>query len=252
MDRHRAALALVLGAGLLGAATANGGVYVTTLPSGADIWVDGTYVGRSPVLVDALSAGHHALTITKTGWVVREVDVEVPPAGVAMSSTALAAGSGPATARTNGLAAFRGIDAGASLLLDDQPVQGDPRRPQSLTPGTHTVVLITPHGRFTRTFTVLSDTTTEVVVRADVPDAGRSGVVAPAADYLPDSCVTVEGGKIVVRYEGHLVVAHLGDATVRFDGVPAVYDGAPETIAGRLYLPLELLKKLTDDPSKSK
>ena len=50
------------------AETATGGTYVTTLPTGADVWFDGTYVGRSPVVVDGLTEGRHALSILKAGW----------------------------------------------------------------------------------------------------------------------------------------------------------------------------------------
>ena len=84
-------------------------------------------------------------------------------------------------------------------------------------------------------------------------DAGvRSAVVAPAEDYLPTDAFQVEGKKIVVRYAGHVVVAHVGDIGVRFDGATVEYGSAPESIGGKLYLPVELLEKLTDDTSKSR
>ena len=49
-----AALGSVLA--LLGVAP-TGGVYVTTLPAGADVWVDGTYLGHSPIVLAAVGAG---------------------------------------------------------------------------------------------------------------------------------------------------------------------------------------------------
>ena len=68
---------------------------------------------------------------------------------------------------------------------------------------------------------------------------------------MPDENFSVEGKKVVIRYAGHLVVGHLGDQQVRFDGATVAYDGAPQSIDGKLYLPLALLEKLTDDVSKS-
>jgi len=86
----------------------SGGVYVTTLPGGADIWIDGTYVGHSPVLVDALLSGHHAITLAKAGWNVQEVDVNISPSAVTMSSTRLV--PGPRAMAGTALARRRGVE----------------------------------------------------------------------------------------------------------------------------------------------
>src|SRR5260370_37931827 len=82
-----AALApLIVSVGLLcggvgAAAPSAGGGYVATVPSGADVWIDGTYCGRSPVLLDALAEGRHMLTPTKAGWNVQERRVDIPGGG---------------------------------------------------------------------------------------------------------------------------------------------------------------------------
>ena len=41
----------------------------------ADVWIDGIYVGRSPLVLDALAAGRHTLGLTKTGWDPQQLDV---------------------------------------------------------------------------------------------------------------------------------------------------------------------------------
>jgi hypothetical protein len=234
------------------AETASGGIYVTTLPAGADVWMDGVYVGHAPVLIDALMAGHHALTITKTGWVVREVDVSVAAGEVAMSSTQLSAGPRALAGSASGNVIVRGIPAGATLTLDSAPFSPASNSPVALPAGPHRIALTTAHGRTTHAFTVLPETTTDVVlVEPHDPDS-RSAVVAPAEDYLPTDAFNLEGKKIVVRYFGHLVVAHVGEFAVRLDGATVAYGSAPETIGGKLYLPVELLEKLTDDTSKSR
>jgi hypothetical protein len=230
----------------------SGAVYVTTLPAGADIWIDGTYVGRAPVLIDALEPGHHALTITKTGWVVQDVDVTVPAGGVAMSSTHLAAGPRAIAGDASGAIVLRGVPADAQLSLDGAPLNPPPGKTVSLPAGTHRITLVTAHGKTTRVITVLPQTTTDIVLREPRSEDARSPVVAPAEDYLPTDNFSVEGKKIVVRYAGHVVVGYLGETQVRIDGASVAYDGAPQSIGGKLYLPLALLEKLTEDMANSK
>ena len=219
----------------------SGAMYVTTLPSAADIWVDGTYVGRAPVLVDALSPGHHALTITKTGWIVRDIDVAVAAGTVAMSSTKLEPeqagrhdGSGSLVVRA---------PAGVPVTVDGIALR-PPAKPMVLPAGPHRISLQTRRGSSTRVVTILPDTMTEAVVQ-EPADESRSPVVAAAEEYLPADDVSIEGKKVVVRYGGHVVVGHLGDNRVRVDGATVDYDATPQTIGGKLFLPLALLEKLT-------
>jgi hypothetical protein len=57
----------------------------------------------------------------------------------------------------------------------------------------------------------------------------------------------LEGKKIIVHYDGHLVIAHFGESGVRYDGRAVSYAGAPAWIGGKLYLPLELLEQLRSE-----
>jgi hypothetical protein len=253
----RLAIVLLAGAVAFGipvvgrAETATGSAYVTTLPSGADIWVDGTYIGRSPVLVDALLPGHHAVTITKTGWVVQEVDVTVGAGTVALSTTRLLAGPKALAGTATGTATIRSAPAGATIAVDGAVIDKAIGRSLSLAAGPHHVALTTPRGKMTIAFVVLPDTATDLVLAEPRSKEAPSAVVAPADDYLPDGSAVVEGKKIVVRYGGHIAVARFGETGVRFDGSVLQFDGAPESIGGRLYLPLALLEKLTTEAAKS-
>jgi len=257
MGRFRAGLAsfalavLAATAGALAEAP-SGAVYVTTLPSGADIWVDGTYVGRAPVLVDALAPGHHELTITKTGWVVQEVDVVVPAGSVAMSSTHLAAGPKALSGNASGTIVLRDVPEGAELALDDLPLPATLGKNLTVEAGPHRLTVTLAHAKLTRLINVLPDTTTEIVLREPRADEAPAAVVAPAEDYLPTDDFSVEGKKVVVRYAGHVVVAYLGETEMRLDGAPIEYYGAPQSIGGKLYLPLALLEKLSEDMANSK
>lgn len=223
-----------------------GGVYVTTLPSSADVWLDGTYIGRSPALIGGLAAGRHAVTVTKSGWAVRELDVVVTADSVALASTRLVAGPRALAGTATGNLILRSVPAGATLELDSAPLNTTPGRAQKLAAGPHHLTVSTTRGKTTLPLDVLPDTTTNVIVAA--PRAGtRSAVVAPAEDYLPTDAFTVSGTKIVIRYAGHVVIARLGDLAVNYDGNAAVYDAAAEQIGGKLYLPLGLLQKLAGD-----
>jgi hypothetical protein len=250
--------AVVWGAAMFAALTAfayaesaTGGAYITTLPSGADIWVDGTYVGHAPVLVDALLAGHHSVTITKAGWVVQEVELTVPAGSVALSSTHLAPGPRTLAGMTTGSAIVRNVPAGATLAIDGAPARVGVGHAFSLPVGPHHIAMTTGHGRMTLAFTVLPDMMTDIVLAEPHTAAAPSAVVAPADDYLPDEAIVVEGKKIVIRYEGHVAVAHFGETGAKLDGATLDLDGAPESIGGRVYLPLALLDKLTGAAAKT-
>ncbi len=238
------------------AETPTGGIYVTTLPASADVWVDGTYVGHSPVLVDGLAAGRHAVTITKTGWTVHEVDVSVDAGAIAMASERLDAAMRPRAAeQETGSLVVRSLPPGATLEVDGTPLAAPPGQPLPLPAGAHRLTLVYAHARTSRTISIVAQTTTAIVLASATPANDGAAppvrsVVAPVEQYLPSDAVVVEGQKIVVRYGGHVVVARLGDPRVRFDEGSVVYAGAAEQIDGKLYLPLDLLEKLSGSASK--
>lgn len=162
------AFACVLFASLLPAVARgevpSGGAYVTTLPAGADIWIDGAYVGRSPVYVDALAGGRHSITVTKTGWSVQEIDLQVTPGKVTLASTKLEAGARRG-GKSNGKLVLRGMPGGAKVILDALPFGGDVLQPIVLPAGTHRVTIETARGTTTRTISIWPDMTTQVVVQ---------------------------------------------------------------------------------------
>jgi len=235
--------------------TATGATYVTTLPTGAEVWCDGTYVGRSPLLVDGLGEGRHALSILKPGWSAQESSVTVLRGTIAMSSTRLAPAKHQtpgADASSVGTLVLRDVPAGANVALDGKPLSAPASKSYALSAGTHDVTLTTAHGHSTRSVIVYPDLTTDVILHESIARRDRSGVVAPAEDYLPTNAFTVDGRRIVIRYGGHVVIARFGEAVYRIDGAPTDFDSAPEAIGGKLYLPLALLEKLSGDVSNAR
>jgi hypothetical protein len=98
---------------------------------------------------------------------------------------------------------------------------------------------------------VLPNTSTDVVLRVDRSTETRSAVVAPADEYIGADAYEIDGNKIVIHADQHLVIAHFGDTSARYDGRSYDLDAAPISIGGKLYLPLGLLEKLADDMSKT-
>ena len=234
-------LAALAACGFLLAIAATGSAYVTSLPSGADVWLDGTYVGRTPLVLDALSAGRHTVSLTKSGWNARQLDIAVETGQTTLSSTRLERARQTSLRPPPGSIAFHG------LVVRGVKVDGVPAKPEAdgtydAASGTHLVTAETPKGPVTRTVTVWPQTRTDVVIIADEPV--RPSVVAPAEDYVPKSAIKIEGERIVIRHGGHEVLARLGETSYRVDGHSVEYDAAPTLIGSRVYLPIDLLTTL--------
>jgi hypothetical protein len=239
MLRRLAALSACV---LLLALIPTGSVYLTTLPSGADVWLDGTYVGHSPLVVDALATGRHTVNLSMAGWQGQQLEVSVVAGQTALSSARLERVSGGKMHALPGSIALHGLVPGA-MHLDGATVEPAKDGTIPAPTGTHELVVRTPRGRITRTVTVWPQTRTDVVLTEDV-ERTKPTVVAPAEDFLPKSAIHVAGERIAIKYGGHTVAGRLGSTSYRVDGHSADYDAAPTLIGPRLYLPLELLTLL--------
>ena len=227
-----------------------GAIYLTTLPSGADTWVDGAYVGRSPVLVDALGFGKHTITAAKTGWASRELHVAVNDENP-VQFVDLQLQPDPNAASVNGtLALHAGIPI-RSVTVDGTAVRLSPSGKIDVAPGQHAISVDTPSGRFDRQVDIYPDTTTNVVVRIGSQSANHAIVVAPAAAYLPVTDVNVDGKRIEIHHNGHTVYGALGDATMRIDGESTTFDTPPAMIGGKLFLPLDLFVRIGAVPLRA-
>ncbi|HTX02127.1 MAG TPA: PEGA domain-containing protein [Candidatus Acidoferrales bacterium] len=223
--------------------TKGGAIYLTTLPSGADTWVDGAYVGHTPVLVDALGLGKHTITAAKTGWESRELHVTVRDQDP-MQFVDMQLDRDPSAAALNGTLALHAGLPIRSVTVDGTPVKLSSAGKLDMAPGQHMIAVETQSGRFERQVDIYPDTTTNVVVRIGSDNANHAIVVAPATNYLPVTDVTVDGKRIAIRHNGHTVSGMLGDATMRIDGEPATFDTPPAMIGGKLFLPLDLFVRI--------
>ena len=230
---------------LLAAIMPFGGIYVTSLPNGADVWIDGSYIGRTPVLIDGLRMGKHAVTVTKAGWRVAEIDEDIA-AGTTIAATLQLSPLNPPLSR--GSLELHGLDAAAKVSFDHQAWRAMEAH-YDLPSGLHHISIKEVHGKFERDVTVYPDQTTHVMFRAQPPET-RSAVVAPLQNYIPASAAKVSGDRLVVKWGGHVVTGKLGDAKFVVDGHPMVYDAPAGMVSGRLYLPLDLIQSITGSKSK--
>ena len=222
-----------------------GGIYVTSLPSGADVWVDGSYVGRTPVLIDGLRSGKHAVTITKSGWRVSELDQDVAAGSIGAATIQLSPIDPP---MSRGSVELHGLDASAKISFDHQAWHA-PEARFDLPSGEHHLSVKETKARFERDITIFPDQTTHVMFRAPSADT-RAAVVAALENYIPASASKIEGERITVKWGGHLVTGKLGDAKFMVDGKAVTYDAPAGMVNGRLYLPLDLIESITGSKSK--
>ncbi|TAM58658.1 PEGA domain-containing protein [bacterium] len=224
-----------------------GAIYISSLPSNADVWLDGTFVGESPILISAVAPGHHVVSVSKAGFTVQDVGVDVGDSGEPlMESVQLVAMT--SAIRQMGSLAIRSDIAGGAIYLDGGAIGRAPLASRRLAAGTHHVEVRVKGAAVARDVEVYPDTETVVVLHA----ASNTGtvVLAPADAYLPDDVFTLLGGKLVIRYAGHKVVGHLDQRDYAVDDLPRHYDAAPTVVGGRLYLPLALLQWLAAESKK--
>ena len=239
-------LSAILGLTGLLAAAPTGALYVTPLPSGADVWIAGTYTGHSPLVLDALAAGRHTVSLTKTGWVPQNLDVSIVAGSTALSSVEMQRAAG--RLRTElGSIAIRGMTV-KSMQIDGLPLAPDKDGFYGVRAGLHEIVAMTTAGKVTRTVTVYPEMRTDVVLRDD--DTQAPAVVAPATDYIPATAIRIDADRIAIKFGGHDVQGHLGSTSYRVDGKAIDFDSAPTLIGTKLYLPLALLTRIAPDKSQ--
>ena len=92
-----------------GQSTSTGSIAVTSSPSGAEIYIDNAYKGITPLTVDGVAAGTHAVRVALAGYSDWSTSVQVGPGSTASASALLAAEAAP-TAKA-GMAPFAVVGA---------------------------------------------------------------------------------------------------------------------------------------------
>jgi hypothetical protein len=84
-----------------------GNLYISTVPGGADIYLDGVYWGKTPGFVQSIPPGLHHLLITKEGYTSYERDISVKASEITM------------------LAGIRLYGTSGSLFVNSVPLNAD-------------------------------------------------------------------------------------------------------------------------------
>jgi len=98
------------------AASGTGSLSVATEPTGAQVYVDGAFIGNSPTKTSGLSAGSHFLTFKMDGYLDLGVGVTITAGQATDYSTSLVSNPAGVNKRTPGFAAVLGILAIACII----------------------------------------------------------------------------------------------------------------------------------------
>lgn len=224
----------------------HGGAFVTTLPLGADVWVDGAFVGSTPSFVDLLSSGKHTIVVTRTGWAAQSATIDVvigqvvPLSLVLVRTTAGSLGS-----RGYGALDIRGSPAGAAVYVDGAKVGVIPAKATKVSAGYHIVSVVgKPDERSTRDVNVYPDTTTTVSITAGQPGGPAGDILEPVSSYIPAEDVTLNGSQVTIKMHGTELRCALGSRTYTLNGKEGLLPMAPTMLGGKLYLPQSLLQHI--------
>jgi hypothetical protein len=224
----------------------HGGAFITTLPLGADIWVDGAYVGRTPAFVDLLAAGKHTIVVTRTGWEAQRATIDVGIGQTTQVSLTLARTSAANASHDVGELDVRGSPAGATVLVDGKKIGVIPAVAPKLAAGYHIVTVIgKPDERSTRDVEVFPDTTTTISITAGEQGGPGNDILEPVSSYIPDQDVAMNGSQITIKFRGFDLHCALGSRAYTLNGKDGLLSIAPALLSGKLYLPQSLLVHLS-------
>lgn len=123
---------------------ATGSIYVTSVPSGASVYVDGTYYGPSPQLASGLTPGYHQVRISLSGFQDWIGNVMVNQGDTTRVSQTLSVTPTPTQVSGTGSLSIQSNPAGASVYLDNEYMGITPLVLYSIAPGSHMVLLTHP------------------------------------------------------------------------------------------------------------
>jgi len=237
------------------APVSSGSAYVSTLPTGCEVWVDGVYAGRSPVLVDLLTPGRHSVTISRAGWMPQLASFDVANGQTVTISVALSASSkfrplGAPSER--GSLAIRGQPIGAAAFVDGVSAGAIPTQPMKVAAGKHVVTIKPKVGPSSaRLVTVYPDTTTVAVfsnvqMNAVAALTSADDVLAPLDTYVPSTSFTTSGNDVSIHFRGVEVQCTIGSRTYSLNGRAGTLTVPPALVQGRIYLPLSLLDRIAN------
>lgn len=185
---------------------------VSSIPSGADILLDGISRGVTPKTISGLEPGEYSFTLVKEGYAQYQRNVTISPGRPAIVTAILTP--------LYGSLRIQSSPSGADVLLDGEPAGETPLVVDTLSPGDHAVSLSkTGYGTTNRTATVTAGQEKLLFVTLQKKHDGSEKVDAFVA-ALEKEGFTVQEGK----FEMFDVLA-MYDAGV----IPSCYGNNPST-----------------------
>lgn len=134
-----------------------GSLSISSIPTGANIYIDNIQIGVTPLSIDNLTAQTHSYKLTFAGYQDTSGDVYILPGSNTLSTITLLPNPGNVTVTS--------IPPGASIIIDNVAQGITPNTISDLTHGSHTYKLtLTGYNIATGSFEIVSDQTTNLDV----------------------------------------------------------------------------------------
>jgi len=173
-----------------------GSIYVTSLPTGASVYVDGTYYGVAPALASGLTPGYHQVRISLSGFQDWVGSVNVQSDVTTKVSQTLSVGPTQTSIPGTGSISVNSNPAGADVYLDNGYVGISPLTIPSVTAGSHVILLTHPgYANWQATVDVQQGATASVDATLFPAPTG-----APTKAPLPASVAVLSLGLVAVAF----------------------------------------------------
>ncbi len=173
-----------------------GSIYVTSLPTGASVYVDGTYYGAAPALASGLTPGYHQVRISLSGFQDWVGSVNVQSDGTTKVSQTLSVGPTQTSVPGTGSISVNSNPAGADVYLDNGYVGISPLTIPSVTAGSHVVLLTHPgYANWQATVQVQQGATASVDATLSPAPTG-----APTRAGLPGAIAILSLGILAIAF----------------------------------------------------
>ena len=229
----------------------HGGAFISSLPGSASAWVDGTFVGATPLYVDDLLPGHHAVTLSSAGWQPQSADFDVSVGRITAVSVVMVRSSSSPALKGQGVLTVVGAPAGSRVYVDGAPLGTSPVDPHPETAGYH-IVTVQPPGknavRLTRIVDVFPSSTTSVAFSEQTASAmppPQDDILEPVDSVVPLSGVVIAGSDVTIHYRGFEIECAIGSRAYTFNGKAGTLSISPALVGGKVYVPASLLARLS-------
>lgn len=226
----------------------HGGAYLTSLPASASAWLDGVYVGSTPVYVDDLLPGPHTVTVSASGWQPQTARFDVSVGRIEPVSIVMRRNPGDAAAKGQGAIAVAGTPAGAHVFLDGTPLS-TPSVPHPAGAGYHIVTLQPPGAKSSRSMRVVdvfpgATTTISFAPTSNASLAPEDDVLEPVDVAVPGAAIAMAGSDVIIHFKGVEVECTIGSRAYTFNGKQETMSISPALVGGKVYLPRSLLARI--------